>query len=612
MMKQHLAWTLVIFLLTVNFAYSSDINPTVSAGELMDLNIRLPEYNKAENRREYVRVRLYDLVSKKFVMLHLEETSENSGRFIGKFSVELGNAVVIPTFMLVRGRNLLKNLGFSYKKEKNYTSFVLSTRKGVKKLPSSKELLERALKKMAEEEEKKRKRLRKLAQKKAEDGKALLEERKFVEAEKTLREAVALNAVDSTLYYKLGVSLFYQKKYSDALSEFKKSTYSQDLKDNGTYYQALCLYQLKEYNDAEGLFGQVMTGKEERLKPTTSFYRGIIAYKNEKFKNAKSHFEYVVESKTSDDLKFNSHKYLEYIERKLEYQRRLGKWFSANATVGLFQYDTNIVSLPSDTISNQAGVGFSWALGGGFYPLRNKRMELAMKYDWNVTYHPESSFVAYDLWMHTVTVPYSLNFKIKKHPVKLSFTPGYAMMMNDTSKFPPRNRLMQSITFNTSATALLSRDDVVIANLNYKNDKSFQVSSAIDDSGGNGIILGGTYVHFLNVDKTKNWLAGSMMDIIVAKGDNYHQFKFTGFGGITWPIYWDISGTGKFTFFVNKYTKHASNRMDEQMKFDISFKRMIIPRVMAMQSFSYTQNFSNISTSKYGKFVMTTSLMAYY
>lgn len=90
-------------------------------------------------------------------------------------------------------------------------------------------------------------------------GSLLLSRGLFEESETYFRAAIKRltwknpNPYDSEAYYKLGLSLFYQKKYDDAYDAFYKAAWSGEQQEMSFYYLAVIACIRKDYTDALGL-----------------------------------------------------------------------------------------------------------------------------------------------------------------------------------------------------------------------------------------------------------------------------------------------------------------------------------------------------------------------
>lgn len=87
-------------------------------------------------------------------------------------------------------------------------------------------------------------------------GSLMLTRGLFVESETYFRRAVKRltwknpNPYDSEAYYKLGLSLFYQKRYDEAYDMFYKAAWSSEQQEMSFYYLAVISCIRKEYNSA--------------------------------------------------------------------------------------------------------------------------------------------------------------------------------------------------------------------------------------------------------------------------------------------------------------------------------------------------------------------------
>lgn len=89
-------------------------------------------------------------------------------------------------------------------------------------------------------------------------AKAYSDRRRFADAERVAREAVTLNPRYATARYNLGVALYYQDRYGEALEAFTGALRLKSDYGDALYAAATCAIELGDFAEAERLSGRML------------------------------------------------------------------------------------------------------------------------------------------------------------------------------------------------------------------------------------------------------------------------------------------------------------------------------------------------------------------
>lgn len=120
-------------------------------------------------------------------------------------------------------------------------------------------------------------------------GNLAAEKGKMQLAGKCYRKAAELEPYDKNTYYELGVSLFKEEHYEEAIIELQKYLQNEIVRPEAYFYLAYAFLHLGKLDKAEAYFRKVL-----RLKPNDAYTYvglGVIAQTQKNLAQAKEHYE---------------------------------------------------------------------------------------------------------------------------------------------------------------------------------------------------------------------------------------------------------------------------------------------------------------------------------
>jgi tetratricopeptide (TPR) repeat protein len=400
--------------------------------------------------------------------------------------------------------------------------------------------------------------------------------------------------------YKIGIKLFRDKKYEEAIDEFKYTRRYPDLKWQSELRMGICHFYLEEYRKAARLFNRIIYSKnnyEHDVIYTAYFYSGTILFFENRLDLAQSHLEEVRDSSRQPLIVKEAESLLKEIElfkKDPAYQLKKKYVVSAYAS-DQFGYDTNanITENGTGSLFNRVtGVlnidtPQSWPVGGGIQYLAYNNLFL------------DSDVKSFDSLLHGpslsgyyfMNADHSVRFK---HKVGLNWfsTRSDNILSTFTTTYESQHTATWLATTETSWTGTM--------NLNYAK----QNRDTTADLDSTGIIFGlgvdfsrsmsSTLPRFLNIGTKGTY------NIYEGVQSEYYEFGLSGSYTHYFYEHWrgELLLNGKYAF----YPKHPDQRSDTQYVATMSSIWSPTTWMDIGPNLVIENNNSNVSANKYFKF----------
>jgi tetratricopeptide (TPR) repeat protein len=222
------------------------------------------------------------------------------------------------------------------------------------------ELLKQQEAKSKEEKEK----AKNLAAEKAKQAFAAYQKGKFDDAVKLYEEASSLDPENDVFYYQYGVSLYKVNNFNKSLSILSMAEGGDQNPIEHRYYVALNHLKLNEIDKAVSEFKEIKDEDDKSLSPISAFYAGNIELKQNKFKEAREDFQFVLDKSSDPQLDKEAEAKIEEIDRLEQFYESQKEIYKYVLFVGP-QYDGNVLNVAtqnlatnSEAIRLQYGVSF--------------------------------------------------------------------------------------------------------------------------------------------------------------------------------------------------------------------------------------------------------------
>jgi hypothetical protein len=447
----------------------------------------------------------------------------------------------------------------------------------------------------------------------AEEGMAAYDAKNYLLAEEKFHQSAEKDPANKEFYYKYGVSLYKNGKFNEALVTLQVAEVPDSLQTEKSYFMGLAYFRLDEFKRALDSFQKVQDSKDAVLGPSAAFYRGVIFFNQEKWKNAETAFEYVVDTSKDPKLDERADEYIEAIANAQKLAELRGKRWLLSGTAGLM-YDSNVLLAPDletfQGASQKEGDVRLVTVGDLTYQAVIKE-DSTWKINGtaNLTNSSKNDLAAADPWLYSLYAPYTHSFKTAK-PSQLTINPGYESLFMAVNGDSTKRNILNS--FVGEVSYLKANSKLWFSNyaFEYRMD-DFSLSSSVGDNDldANKFTLSTTQTALIGPRK-KQALAGTFnVARNQAKGKDkvYNRFG----AGVTYgaPAWKDSAWTSSLDYYFLDYAGSSTHRKDNNVTFATALAKPITDWFTWGLMGSFSNNVSTESSSySYTRYtVMTTA-----
>lgn len=442
---------------------------------------------------------------------------------------------------------------------------------------------------------------------------ALYDQGDFVKAEGKFKQAVDLDPDNKDYYYKYGITLYRNQKFNDALVALKIAKVQPALDLEKKYYMGLVHFRLSELDNAIRQFQEVGKSSDPNLGPSSVFYVGVIQFAQEKYDAAKKSFETVIDTSKDPRLDDQAEEYIDKIAGAMAFQKLRENKFTLMAVVGAM-YDSNVLltpdSLPGGAKpSNIADFRLMTIADLQYRPVLNEHHEWAPHFTANLTNSLKSEAAPADPFMYTLAAPYSYTGMAWKKGYKFTANPGYDILYMDPTKSGKKTQQQASSYLGLDNTFVMSKDWVSTYSLEYRNNKSYDVTAnGPDDANSTQYTLRTIQTVFLDKGRKQSLLPNLGIIRNAAKGSNksYNRYDL----GATYvkPVAWGMGLNLGVAYYQMTYpTLVPTVRVDKNYTFTAGVSKPIKDWVIWGLAANYMKNASTDVASAYTKFSVITT-----
>lgn len=444
------------------------------------------------------------------------------------------------------------------------------------------------------------------AKKLAEMGMADYQSGRFSTAEEKFKKSVELDPNNTSFYYQYAVALYKNNKADQALVIFQIAKVDPGLENEKKYYMALCHYKLKEISSAEPLFDQVGKSEDKILAPSATFYRGSIFFEQEKFPEAKTSFEHVIDISEDPQLDRRAEEMIEQIIQAQQFKELQAKRWSVSASVGTM-YDSNVLLAPD----NQTSQGTTLQQGDTRYLLAGSvenRAIVKKDYEWVPkfsTYYLYSSKTAVssaDPFLLTLYFPLNIKSIFLNKSSQWQVGPGYEILYMDADSSGTRENILNSTYANGKQSLVVRNDWISSHELEVRQDKSLLTDSVgVNDYSAMKYSAKITEIIFLNPARSEMIMPTMSYAANIAKGDNRYYRRFDIGTSYVQPSKYLGSWISSLGFYQLHYSRAVPTRTDTNFSFSTGFSKPWLNLNWGLTA-TYSTNTSDSSSNQYSKY----------
>lgn len=460
-------------------------------------------------------------------------------------------------------------------------------------------------------------RRQKLAQQLAQEALVLFQQSKLEEAEAKFSKAVELDPSNNSFYYQYGVTLYKNDKFQKSIVVLQNANGTGFNPNERDYFLGLNYMKLKDYEKAHSTFTALKDKQDKTLSPSAAFFAGVIDFQKEKYDQAKSSFEFVLDNSSDPKMDEQAENYIEQIANIKAFLAEKAKKFILTLNLGL-NYDSNILSVSNSQAESYPTdlAGYRWTYGGSgeYRILYTEKYEFSGILTASDMYSTNKSFAAETSFQNTDPLVLNLNFPLKykgmalSKPFQGSVAAGYETINMNADATGSREVIVNSTILKTDATFVMSDDWFSQYGLEMRQDKSLLTTGEDDSPSANKLTFSTTNTLFQDKKKTTAYIGELSYAATNAGGRNQRNTKID--AGLTymWPWKWDTVATAKLGAYVADYPDHSTGRKDTDYSLTTGLRKPINEKLSAVVSANYTVNDSTQDSSAYKKYSIVTSL----
>lgn len=417
-----------------------------------------------------------------------------------------------------------------------------------------------------------------------------------------------------------GISNFHQKGCDFIDEDFREADKDPKNYEDVSYYRALCFVEKARFDDAEGLFAELVKRQSASYLEASRFYLGVVAENKQNYDAAESAYLDTIDFANDQRIVELAKERLQLVRRlraEANYQSRLVN-FAATFGTG---YDTNVIALPqglspSDyNVSNKASISY---LGLGMMeiklPFYGKGLDHKLRFS--------------GLLMHYQRPDISTNYDIQSGDAATSFTFMAA----------ERNNFILGASFNRVYLGGLGVStpylDTMAGEFKWQRylgpldnptgdlDNTFKFSkflskraaaTATSDSNAQSFLINSRY----NIRTSAPHVYGPGLDIEYRPATNGGTDNSYYMGALVgkWdfpvgPEDWGVMLNQETGFQYTSYYESSTGRSDKLLRYSVSAGKGWFEMMETRAGVSYMKSLSNVSTSRYSKIQFTLTLTA--
>ena len=436
----------------------------------------------------------------------------------------------------------------------------------------------------------------------------LYQKEKYEDALEVYEKAIQFDPGLDKAYYKYGVSLYKTENFEKSLTMLNLAQQGVDNPLEKDYYLGLNKMRLKKFDEALDHFHYVKDENDPQLSPMAAYLAGNILYQLERYEEAKTDFEFVLDNSQQPELDNEAEARIEEIDRILQFQASQKEYLRYSIFTGV-AYDTNILNqiqqgTPTDNAGYRSNYGLS--LAGKFYQSHKTEFSGSLSFSDTLSMDKNlknsRALQVADPQVLLLSLPYRTQFSVGKRSFFGALTPSSTSITMDPDQ-TSRRRIIQSNTLDADLSFPLFGPWMSGIRAQYNQDTSFlEVTDDDEDLSSTRTTIGTTQTRVLDARSGRSVGVDLAHSITTAKGKNNSNHRTI--LGLLYnaPLPWtEMQGYAKIEYMSLKYPANSNERSDSATSASFGVARTFKNGISLTGGYQYTSNSSNVESYKYNK-----------
>lgn len=433
----------------------------------------------------------------------------------------------------------------------------------------------------------------------------------YAGAERKYAMAVDMDPEEDSYYYRYGVTLYKVENYNKSLATLSMADVPADLSLEKDYYIALNHLKLRDYDKARKEFVEIRGENDATLSPMASFFAGNIEMQQQKFPEARSSMEYVLDNSKDPQLDRSAEDLLNQIDKMQAFYESKKEKFRFTGFVGAV-YDGNVLNVAENNVTTDVKA-FRLNYGASALAIWNRtptsdfgtQIGVSDYYSTNTSFQGDAVLQTADPLQLDLSLPFHKEFEFSKRSLNWELVPTYrSIYMSPTGG--TRSEVIRSLGVNTTLAAPVQSDMLMAARLEVSKEETLLDSSVGDDDQSAlryGVTLLPTWILDLKGEKSLTLDAGYLIN--QAEGRNY-RYKRSSLGlTYAFAAWWKSNASLRAEYSSQNYDEAVTTRIDSNPIVTAAFNKDLKRNVNWLMSVQYNVGDSDEDSYDYNKFVVT-------
>ncbi|WP_374033547.1 tetratricopeptide repeat protein [Bdellovibrio bacteriovorus] len=436
-------------------------------------------------------------------------------------------------------------------------------------------------------------------------------QKNYDEAEKKYAAAVDLDPESDSYYYRYGVTLYKVGNYNKSLATLSMADVPMEMSLEKDYYVALNHLKLKDYDKARKKLIEIRSENDPALSPTASFFAGNIEMQQQKFPEARTSMEYVLDNSQDPQMDRAAEDLLAQIDKMQAFYESKKEKYRFTGFIGAI-YDGNVLNVAENNVSTDVK---AYRLNFGASALAiwkrtptsdfGTQIGVSDYYSTDTSFKDNATLQTADPLQFDLSLPFHKEFEYAKRSLNWELVPTYkSIFMSPTGG--TRKEAISSLGVNTTLSAPIQSDVLMAGRLDVSHERSLLATSVGDDDQTAlryGFTLLPTWILDLKGEKSLTLDASYLIN--QAEGRNY-RYKRAALGlTYAFPAWWKFNGSLRGEYSSQNYDEATSPRIDTNPIVTAAFNKDLKRNVNMLLSLQYNVGDSDEDSYDYNKFVVT-------
>ncbi|UXR66224.1 serine/threonine protein phosphatase [Bdellovibrio bacteriovorus] len=433
----------------------------------------------------------------------------------------------------------------------------------------------------------------------------------YAGAERKYATAVDMDPEEDSYYYRYGVTLYKVENYNKSLATLSMADVPADLSLEKDYYIALNHLKLRDYDKARKEFVEIRAENDATLSPMASFFAGNIEMQQQKFPEARSSMEYVLDNSKDPQLDRSAEDLLNQIDKMQAFYESKKEKYRFTGFIGAV-YDGNVLNVAENNVTTDVKA-YRLNYGASALAIWNRtptsdfgtQIGVSDYYSMNTSFQGDAVLQTADPLQLDLSLPFHKEFEFSKRSLNWELVPTYrSIYMSPTGG--TRSEVIRSLGVNTTLAAPVQSDMLMAVRVEASKEDTLLDSSVGDDDQSAlryGLTLLPTWILDLKGEKSLTLDAGYLIN--QAEGRNYRYKRSS--VGLTYAFaaWWKSNASLRAEYSSQNYDEAVTTRIDSNPIVTAAFNKDLKRNVNWLMSVQYNVGDSDEDSYDYNKFVVT-------